>query len=84
MLGQAKLQRKGPLLLTGIRIDAPPHEILGIPSDAGRTQILKAHRDLMKRYHPDKLAPPNTPQWNEAQAIAAAINRAKEEMLKRL
>lgn len=77
-------EKHDPLRLPGIRMDGPPHTILGIPRDANKTEIQEAYRKLMKRYHPDQVASPGSPQWNEAQKIAAAINRAKEEMIKGL
>jgi hypothetical protein len=70
-----------PLRLPGIRIDGTPHEILGVSPQATRREIQKAYRNLMKRYHPDVVAPAGTPQWKEAQKIAEAINRAKELLL---
>lgn len=78
----AKAKLKTPAALPGIRTDGLPHEILGVSPQASAAEIQKAYRDLMKRYHPDKVAPPGTPAWADAQAIAEAINRAKEKMLK--
>jgi DnaJ-domain-containing protein 1 len=81
-LAQARI--KQPLRLTGIRIDGLPHEILGVQPSSGRSEIQKAHRELMKRYHPDLVGPPGSREWQDAQKIAEAINRAKDEMFKRL
>lgn len=68
--------------LTGIRLDLPPHDLLGINKDATPKEIQKAYRTLMKLYHPDKVARPGTQSWLDAQAIAEAINNAKDMMLK--
>lgn len=82
-LAQARIEKKGPLLLGGIRVDAPPHEILGVRLGASASEIQKAYREKMKQYHPDKVDRPGTQAWNDAQIIAEAINRAKDELLKR-
>lgn len=70
------------LRIEGIRIDLPPHELLKVRKDASVEEIQKAYRSLMKHYHPDRVGPPGSRQWNEAQKIAKAINVAKEELLK--
>lgn len=82
-LGEAKMERVDPLKLEGIRIDLKPHEILGVAAGASPAEIQKAYRELMKRYHPDLVGPPDSRQWKDAQKIAEAIIRAKDEMLKR-
>jgi DnaJ-domain-containing protein 1 len=82
-LAAARLERKAPLQLGGIRIDGTPHEILGVSPRATADEIQRAYRDRMKQYHPDKVGPPGSRQWNDAQKIAEAINRAKNELLKR-
>lgn len=74
---------KAPLRLAGIRLDLPPHELLGVGEDATPAQIQKAYRELMKQYHPDKVGRPGTREWQDAQTIAEAINRAKNELLER-
>lgn len=71
-----------PLRLTGIRLDLPPHELLGVHPDATQETIQKAYRELMKRYHPDKIGRPGSQEWTDAQKIAEAFNRARAEMLK--
>lgn len=83
-LADAKIERKQPLLLEGIRLDGAPHQILGVSISATADEIQQAYRSLMKRYHPDKVGPPGSQAWQDAQKIAETINRAKSEMLSRV
>ena len=82
-LSEATIKRPTPLLLTGIRIDGEAHEILGVKPNATPEEIKIAHRELLKKYHPDQVGRPGSREWEDAQVIAAAINRAKLEMLSR-
>ena len=81
-LAQAKMKRAEPLSLPGIRIDGEPHEILGIARGAAPDVVQRAYKDLMKRYHPDLVGRPGSREWNDAQKIAEALNRAKDALLK--
>lgn len=86
LLAEAKLraaQKTGPLLLEGLRLDGSPSEILGISAQAGPEEIQKAFREKMKRYHPDKVGPPGSREWQDAQNIAHRIVQAKDEMMKK-
>lgn len=74
--------RHKPLRLEGIRIDGPPHQILGIPITARTSEVKRAYRELMKRYHPDKVGRSGSREWQEAQKITKAIIWAKSEMMK--
>lgn len=71
------------LLLEGIRLEGAPHEILGVPPHASPAEIQKAYRDLMKRFHPDRVGQQDSREWKDSQKIAEVIIRAKEEMLKK-
>ena len=82
LLAHAKMKKPEVLQLGGIRIDGKPHEILGVPYNATLEQVQQAYRELMKRYHPDKIGPAGSPQWKDAQKIAEAINLAKAEMVR--
>ncbi len=81
---EAKPEKAKVFQLTGIRIDGPAHEILGVSPAADEKSVQKAYRDLMKRYHPDLVGQPGSREWKDAQKIAEAINLAKEEMLRAL
>lgn len=74
---------RGPVLLTGFRTDAPPHEILGVAPNAPASEVQRAYKTMMKRYHPDLMGPPGSQPWKDAQAIAEAINRARDALLKK-
>ncbi len=60
-----------------------PHEILGVSPHASSSQIQKAYRQLMKRYHPDRVARAGTPAWHAAQTRAELINQARSELVLR-
>jgi len=83
-LASARIQRQEVLSLSGIRIDAAPHEILGVPARASEDQIQIAYRELIKRYHPDRVGRPGSREWNDAQKIADAIINARKKMLESL
>lgn len=87
LLADARLrpesQSKRTLALDGIRIDGAPHEILGVREDATKSEIQKAYRQLMVRYHPDRVGPPGSREWEDSQRIAEAINSAKDHLLSR-
>jgi hypothetical protein len=75
---------KKPLRLDGIVADGAPHEVLGISAMASESEIQKAFKERMKRYHPDRIGRPGSPEWKDATKIAEALNRARNEMLERL
>ena len=72
------------MLLGGFSFTGQPHEILGVQKDAGELEIRRAHRGLIKRFHPDKVGRQGSREWHEAQKIAEAINTARDEMLRAL
>jgi DnaJ-class molecular chaperone len=76
-------KKPSPFLLTGIRTEGEAHEILGVSPLATESEIQKAHRELIKRYHPDKVARPNTQAWKDAQLIAEKLNEAKSTLLQK-
>jgi hypothetical protein len=83
-LAQARIQPQAePLRLTGIRLDGAPHEILGVSKNASSDEVRLAYRELMKRYHPDRIGPPGSREWKDAQRIAEKINEAKEYLLRK-
>lgn len=79
----ANLKRRRPLALPGISIEGEPHEILGVRRDASTDEIRAAYLTKVKQYHPDRVGKQGSRQWEDAQKIAAALNRAKHEMLSR-
>lgn len=80
-LGTHRMRPRKPLQLSGISLSGEPHEILGVVPGASPSEIQKAYRDLMKRYHPDMVGRPGSREWTDAQKIAEAINQAKEALL---
>jgi len=67
------------VVLTGL-----PHQVLGVREDATEWEIRKAHRTLIKRFHPDKVGREGSREWYEAQRASEAINGARDLMLKKL
>ena len=82
LLGQARI--KTPHQLPGIRINGHPHEVLGVRINATESEIQTAYRDLIKRYHPDKVGRPDSREWKDAQKIAEALTQARTTLLAKL
>jgi DnaJ-domain-containing protein 1 len=49
------------------------YEILGLPNTASKDEIVKAHKRLMQRMHPDR---------GGSDYLAAKINAAKDQLVK--
>ncbi|MBS1960244.1 MAG: J domain-containing protein [Bdellovibrionales bacterium] len=73
-----------PLSLPGVRISGEPHEILGIRADANEEDVMKAYKDAIKRYHPDKIQGLAQDQIQFYQNASAKINEAKDAMIKKI
>jgi DnaJ-domain-containing protein 1 len=89
-LADAKLQKKNqtpppqPLSLPGIRLVGEPHEILGVKEDASEAEVMKAYKDSIKRFHPDRIQGEAKEQMYFYEQASAKINQAKEDMLKNI
>ena len=86
-IADAKLKNAGPkpppLALPGIRLEGEPHEILGVAPDADEVEIMRAYKDAIKKYHPDRIQGPAQDQLRFYQEAAAKLNEAKDTLLKR-
>lgn len=58
----------------GMRLEEA-RDVLNVPADAGRDEIVKAHRRLIQKVHPDH---------GGSDELAARVNEAKEVLLKTL
>ena len=86
-LAEAKLSRPAPppppLALPGIRLSGEPHEILGIRPDASEAEIMKAYKEAIKMYHPDRIQGQAQDQLKFYQEASAKLNEAKNQMIKK-
>lgn len=73
-----------PLALPGIRLHGAPHEILGISETATENEILRAYKEAIKQYHPDRIQGQAQEQMRFYQEAAAQLNQAKETMLQKI
>ncbi|MCC7440743.1 MAG: DnaJ domain-containing protein [Bdellovibrionales bacterium] len=81
-LGESRIRTpQKPQQLPGLSLAGEPHQILGVGEDASEPEIQNAYRELMKRFHPDRIGPAGSREWEDAQGIAAALSRARDELL---
>lgn len=61
-----------------------PYEILGLPRSAGDDEIRARYRELISKYHPDKFAGLNDPEFTRLAARKFEQIQGAYEELKRL
>ena len=59
-----------------------PFEILGVDSDAGRDAVVAAYRELLSKYHPDRVEHLGREFQEIAEERTKEINRAYGEIMK--
>jgi DnaJ-domain-containing protein 1 len=86
-LANAKMHRKQPsaplLSLPGIRLSGEAYEILGVEANAREPEIMRAYKEKIKLFHPDRIQGQAREQIKFYEEASAKINQAKEEMLAR-
>ena len=68
---QGQRQRRGG---DGAMSRLQAFEVLGLPESASAADIIRAHRTLMKKFHPDH---------GGSTALAARVNQAKDVLMQR-
>ena len=71
---QGQGQRRGSVGGDGAMTPGEAYRVLGLPEGAGAADIIRAHRALMKKFHPDH---------GGSTASAARINQAKDVLMQR-
>jgi preprotein translocase subunit Sec63 len=59
-----------------------PWAVLGVPRGASREEITRAHREQMKRYHPDRVADLGPELRALAHEKTLALQRAYDELMR--
>ncbi|MBN1533798.1 MAG: J domain-containing protein [Spirochaetes bacterium] len=65
------------------RRDLRARRVLGVSHDAGKEEIKRAYRELVKRYHPDRLGALGGDEVRRAEEKLKEINRAYDELTRR-
>lgn len=67
--------REAPPASSGGMGPEEARDVLNVPADAGRDEVVKAHRRLIQKVHPDR---------GGSDELAARVNEAKEVLLRAL
>ena len=73
-----------PLHLPGITLVGKPHEILGVVENANESEIMRAYKEKIKQFHPDRIQGQAREQIKFYEEASAKLNEAKELMLTEL
>ena len=71
---QGQGERRGSRTAGAAMTRREANEVLGLPDGAGAPEIIRAHRTLMKKFHPDH---------GGSTALAARVNQAKDVLMER-
>ncbi len=76
-------ERSGGSLHRGVIGRGDAFRILGLPESASASDITRAYRSLVKKYHPDKLSAGSDSEKHHAGERIREINRAYDELKRR-
>ncbi len=79
-----KQRKTSPLSLPGITLTGKAHEILGVDAHAQEPEIMRAYKEKIKLFHPDRIQGQAREQLKFYEDASAKINQAKESMLANL
>jgi hypothetical protein len=71
---ESERERRGSARAGGAMTRGEAYEVLGLPEGAEEADIIRAHRALMKKFHPDH---------GGSTALAARVNQAKDVLMQR-
>jgi hypothetical protein len=71
---ESQRERRGSAGAGGAMTRREAYEVLGLPEGADEADIIRAHRALMKKFHPDH---------GGSTALAARVNQAKDVLMQR-
>jgi DnaJ-class molecular chaperone len=80
---KAKEKKRASLKKAAPPEGPPPHEVLGVSTDASDEEIKRAYQDKMRQYHPDRVAGAGPELRDLAEKRSKEINAAYQQLMRR-